>query len=238
MRLKITIDSKDKLIPFEYHGFLQAVIYKALSEPLAQLYHDKGFGDNRIYKMFVFSELIGNYKLDRKGLIFTKDSSFYISSVSAKFLNDLFIHFSEDPFIKLGNLKLKITNLEPIDEMMWNESHEYFLSTISPITCYKTDEKHFTTFFHPKSQDFEESLKNNLKRKYSILYNDKNIDNEYFEILEIDKIKSIKVKYKCRVFQAYNCVMKVKVSDKYLKLLMHTGLGAKNAAGFGMMHII
>ena len=236
MRLKITIETKDKFIPFEYHGYLQGVIYHSLDEEQGNFFHDEGFGEHRIYKMFVFSELSGYYRVVKGGLMFDETASFYISSVSSKLLNRVYEKVHEDGFIYLGQTKFKVVEAKPVKDVIYHEDHIYYLITISPIVCYKTDEKKFMTFFHPKSQDFETSLQENLQRKYLTLFDSD--DDQFFEIQEVIKYRNTKVKYKRMVYNAYNCTMKVKVSPGYLKLLMHVGLGSKNAAGFGMMRIL
>lgn len=237
MRLKVKLDATDKFVPFEYHGFLQGAIYHAMTEKQGDFFHDKGFGENRRYKMFVFSELIGKYTVSQGGLTFNDSVSFYISSVSSQMLNRLYEVFNQSDSLILGKTEFPIIEAVPVDDIHYNDSHEYTLTTISPIVTYKTDEHHFSTYFHPKSADFEASLQENLKRKYVALFNEDN-QNEYFEIKKIIKYKNVMVKYKKNIFSSYTCTMKVKVSDQYLKLLMHTGLGAKNAAGFGMMKIL
>lgn len=237
MRLKITIDAKDKLIPYEYHGFLQGVIYHALNESNGTFFHDQGFSnENRVYKLFVFSELIGKYTPTREGLIFKELASFYVSCVSSEFMNELYAYFHSVNVIALGKQYFEVISADPVEDEIYHDDHEYILQTLSPITCYKTDEKHFTTYFHAKSQDFEESLCNNLARKYLSLFDDNK--EEYFKINEVIKCKEVKVKFKKSVYVAYTCTMKVCVSDNYLKLLLHTGLGSKNAAGFGMVKIV
>lgn len=236
MRLKITIETKDKFIPFEYHGFLQGVIYHSLDEEQGNFFHDEGFGEQRIYKMFVFSELSGHYHVVKGGLMFDETATFYVSSVSSKLLNTLYKKFSQDGFIYLGHTQFKVIEVVPVEDIIYHKDHIYYLTTISPIVCYKTDEKKFMTFFHPKSQDFEISLQENLRRKYLTLFDNNN--DEFFEIRKIIKYRNTKVKYKRMVYSAYNCTMKVKASPRYLKLLMHVGLGSKNAEGFGMMRIL
>jgi len=236
MRLKITIETKDKFIPFEYHGFLQGVIYHSLDEEQGNFFHDEGFGEHRIYKMFVFSELSGHYHVVKGGLMFDETATFYVSSVSSKLLNTLYEKFSQKGFIYLGQTQFKVIEVVPVKDVIYHKDHIYYLTTISPIVCYKTDAKKFMTFFHPKSQDFELSLQENLRRKYLTLFD--NDDDQFFEIQEVIKYRNTKVKYKRMVYNAYNCTMKVKVSPGYLKLLMHVGLGSKNAAGFGMMRIL
>lgn len=236
MRLKVRVNLTNKTIPYEYHGFLQGMIYHALLEDQGTFFHDEGFElKNRIYKMFVFSDLSGKYEASRNGLKFLEPATFYISSISSEFLNQLFLYFSKTPYVRFGEQYVEVLEAVPVKDMMYSEDCIYTLQTLSPITAYKTDEKKYTTYFHPKSQDFENSLRDNLNRKYHILYD--NSDDQFFEILNIDRYKEVKVKFKKNITLAYICTMKVRVSDRYLKLLMHAGLGSKNAAGFGMMKI-
>lgn len=236
MRLKITLQTTNKFIPFEYHGFLQSTIYHALDNNTSTFFHDVGFGKNRIYKMFVFSELNGKYRLVNDGLIFKEPVSFYVSSIIPEFINQLYTYFSSTTSIILGKEIIDILDVSIIEFLTYNDSNEYIINTLSPITSYKTDKKHFTTYFHPKSEDFENSLKDNLSRKFSIFSSDNS--NEFFEIKEIIKCKEMKVKYKNSIYPAYTCKMKIHVSNNYLKLLLETGLGSKNSAGFGMVKII
>lgn len=236
MRLKVTVNITNKLIPYEYHGFLQGMIYHALLEDQGKFFHDEGFElKNRVYKMFVFSELSGKYEASREGLKFLEPATFYVSSISSDFLNQLYLYFKETPYVRFGGQYAEVVEVLPVKDIEYDAKNIYVLQTLSPILAYKTDEKSYTTYFHPRSQDFENSLRDNLNRKYSILYN--NSDDEFFEILNIERCKEVKVKFKKNVFVAYVCSMKVRVSDKYLKLLMHTGLGSKNAGGFGMVRI-
>ena len=114
MRLKITIETKDKFIPFEYHGFLQGVIYHSLDEEQGKFFHDEGFGEHRIYKMFVFSELSGHYHVVKGGLMFDETASFYISSVSSKLLNRVYQKVLNIFFANF--LAKKLQNLGFLDE--------------------------------------------------------------------------------------------------------------------------
>ena len=237
MRLKITINMTNKWIPFEYHGYLQGVIYHALEDYQARFFHDEGFSyQDRLFKMFVFSELSGRYRVENRGLVFEEPAHFYISSISSDFMNSLYLSFTNTPYISLGKLTTEILEVSPVDDVIYNDDNEYVLKTLSPIVCFKTDQKKYVTYFHPKSQDFEDGLRNNISRKYLSLF--ENNDEEFFEIKNIITCKETKVRFKKSIYPAYLVTMKVKVSDGYLKLLMHAGLGSKNAAGFGMIEII
>lgn len=235
MRLKVVLDTEGRQIPFEYHRFLQAVIYHALEEKTGDFFHDHGYGTDRIFKMFVYSELLGKYKIVNKHLVFTQPVIFYISSISSNMLNELYLYFNTHEYIFFNDIPLKILNADPVTDIIYSENQTYVLKTISPIVSYKTDDTGFTTFYCPGENEFEEALRINLKRKYVTLFK-KEID-EPFDILKIEKCKKTIVKYKKFIYQAYIMTMKVHVGDEYFKLLMHTGLGSRNSAGFGMMQI-
>ena len=238
MRLKIVIDTQSVCIPYEYHGFLQAAIYKALDESKANFYHNVGYeSHNRHYKMFVFSDLKGPYYADKKGLYFKDYAKLFVSSLDADFLNQLYIYFNYHKTIQLGNNVFEVIEAEPIlNDVKLNNDSEYWIQTLSPVTCYKTDEKKFTSYFHPKSVDFEKSARNNLEAKLLTILD--NADDEFFEIEAIQNIKLKPVKYKQMVIEAYSFKMKIHCSDNYLKLLLHCGMGSKNSAGFGMVRLL
>ncbi|MDO4467662.1 MAG: CRISPR-associated endoribonuclease Cas6 [Bacillota bacterium] len=237
MRLKLVIDTGSSCIPYEYHGFLQAAIYRALEEKKADFYHNVGYeSHNRHYKMFVFSDLKGNYYSDGKGLYFKENAKWYISSLDPDFMNQLYIYFTFQGKIQIGKEVFDLVEVTPmVDEVRLKPSQEYWVQTLSPVTCYKTDEKKYTTYFDPKSSDFENSVRTNLEGKLLTVLPD--TENEFFEILEVQRSKMRIVKYKQMNIHAYNVRMKIRCSDNYLKILMHTGMGSKNSAGFGMLKL-
>lgn len=236
MRVKIIVDTKNDIIPFEYHGFLQGAIYKSLTVS-GEFIHDHGVGEERTYKMFTFSELSGKYEVADGGIVFLQPCCFYVTSIYATVLNEVFSYYTENKKILLGKNEYEVLDVIPInDECQTNESKEYTIRTLSPITCYKTDEKRYRTYFNPKSQDFEDSLLNNLIHKAEALNED--VSDEYFSIDKVLKEKVIKIKFKNNVYTAYYCTLRITVSDYFLWLLMHTGLGSKNSAGFGMVEIL
>ena len=233
MRLKVTLDTQKQWLPFTYHRYLQGMIYHALPKDLGDFFHDEGFGQ---FKLFTFSELIGKYEVKDRGLVFTSPIEFYMTSISSDFLNQLYLFFLQNKNVTIGQVSCQVLKVEAVDDLYYRDNHIYEIKTLSPITCYKTDENHFTTYFHPKSKDFEKSIQDNLKKKYIELY--KGIGKEFFDIVEIKRFKELKVKYKNSVVIAYQCTLNVHVSDKYLSLMMHTGLGSKNSAGFGMIELL
>ena len=237
MRLMIQIDTDNETIPFEYHGFLQAAIYRGLGIEKGKFYHNEGYAlNNRFYKMFVFSELRGKYLPAERGLRFIDYPKFYISSVDSDFLNRLFQYYDEKKQIQIGKKSFDIVEIGPVEDLIYHKNHEYRIKTISPVTCYKTDEKHFVNYYHPKSMDFESSIENNLQRKSTIL--NMYTEDDYFAINSVQYAKLKKVKFKGGLIHAYDCCMDVSASDHYLKLLLHTGIGAKNSSGFGMVKVI
>lgn len=169
-------------------------------------------------------------------MIFKEDPSFYISSVDSSFLNQIYSYYLNKGFIQFGKHELEITNIGPVEDIKLHQDQEYMIQTISPITCYKTDEKKYKTYFNPKSFDFEQSILDNVRRKSEALGLDHTEDS--FSIKDVKWMKETKVKFKGNIISAYHVRMIINTSDAYLKLFMHTGMGSKNSSGFGMIKIV
>lgn len=237
MRLQIQIDAKSAVIPYEYHGFLQAALYKALNKNYANFYHDKGYGnENRLFKLFVFSEFVGRYEPTKEGIQFLNKPSFFVASVDPDFLNQIYSYYADSKKLILGKQVFEISKIGPVKDLVYNKSQEYNIRTISPVCCYKTDGKRFRTYYNPKSEDFEIGIRENLRKKALAL--DLDPSEEFFEIIKVENSRESFVKYKKNTILGYSFKARIHVSDMYWRLLLETGMGAKNSAGFGMIQRI
>lgn len=234
MELRLVIDTKQQKIPFNYHQIIQGIIYHALTPETGKQLHDEGYGEKRKFKLFVFSELKGNYNADHNGLVFLQQVQLHIASLSTQFINELYLYFKDHRTLSLNGIEVEILNMKIKDDIEYHENEEYVLKTLSPITCYKTEDNGFTNYIHPNSEEFEQALIGNLERKQALLGEQEGS----FKLLEVVKYKKRIVKYKKVSYCAYDCTLKVKVSNQLLHVLLNTGLGTKNPAGFGMVKII
>ena len=237
MKIKITFNTNNKIIPFEYKGYLQGAIYKCFDEEMGTFIHDSGVTyEDKSFKMFTYSELLGKFNVVKgRGLKFEDEATFYVTSIFKEIIDSVYEYYLQDDILVLGHNGFNIKSVELIEDY-FNEQETYTIRTLSPIITYKTDKKNYRTFFNPQSEDFETALRNNLERKYMSLYEEEP-DNEYFEVIKATNIRKQVAKYKTSVFDSFHCELEIRCSYRYLQLLVLTGAGSKNSAGFGMIEI-
>ncbi len=84
MQLVVHIGLDEPLsLPINYNHILQAVIYRSLGNmpEYATFLHDGGFArGQRQYKMFQFSQLKGEYRIENKRITFFSEVSFEVRS--------------------------------------------------------------------------------------------------------------------------------------------------------------
>ena len=92
MRLKIDLYKEDFTVPIGYNHILQGTIYNMLnSEEEGDFYHNEGYRlDEKVYKMFVFSNLFGSYSIVKKSMVFKDKFCFYISAMDDYFIERIY----------------------------------------------------------------------------------------------------------------------------------------------------
>lgn len=88
MRLKIEFTCKNLTLPIAYQSAVQGMIYSIFDkEKYGKFLHDEGYHiDNKIFKMFVFSNLFGKYTMDNKTIVYSNKTCLYIASQSEEFI--------------------------------------------------------------------------------------------------------------------------------------------------------
>ena len=73
LRLVVKMKSNKLILPLNYKSIIQGVIYNMMNrEKEGNFYHNYGYHkQEKIYKMFVFSDLYGQYKIENKKIIFS-----------------------------------------------------------------------------------------------------------------------------------------------------------------------
>jgi len=102
------------ILPIHYNHLVQAMIYKNLSEDLADFFHDRGFlFGKRQFKLFTFSRLNGHFTIDRaKGrIIYQGDLSLQISSPIERFVADIANSIVKRGSVFLGGNKLTVKEM-------------------------------------------------------------------------------------------------------------------------------
>lgn len=238
MELKITFKPPHQPISFAYQHYIQGAIYSSLNTDTATYLHNKGdWSDNRNYKMFTFSQLLGHYVVVNRMLQFDSKVTLYITSLYAEVLNEIYFCLEKQRYMQIGKVRFVIEELEAIKEVDVKPTlSSYTIKTLSPILVYTTDEKKFTTYHDPHSQVYEDIVRNNLFNKYKALYGELP-EEEVFKITDVIYSKPSIYKYKGNTFKGYNLTLKIEATHDILLIALHTGIGSKNSGGFGMIEL-
>jgi CRISPR-associated endoribonuclease Cas6 len=245
MRLKLTLNSNLEYIylPLHHNYILQSMLYKNLPKQLSDFLHDIGFFYNkRQFKLFTFSKIKSeHFILIRKNgkvvnIKYKTPIIIYLSSAIGDFTKNWGETFIKKNKIFLGRNQLYLESIEVLQNPTFKEEME--IKTLSPITVYKTfeNEKKYYRYYSPSEPEFQELIKENLRKKYEIITGEK-IPEFPIEIQPI-KTKKVLFKYKDFPIEAYEGTFKIKTNPELFKKVYDAGLGAKNSQGFGMVEVM
>ncbi|MBT1248357.1 MULTISPECIES: CRISPR-associated endoribonuclease Cas6 [unclassified Thermosipho (in: thermotogales)] len=241
MQVKITFAFKNLVLPFAYNRILQAMVLKWLGdEKYSRFIHEEGFTyGQRKYKLFTFSKLFGEFKIDRKKKLITffEMADFYIAAHDDKFIEYLANTLLRDDFSFINNQKVEIIGIEL---KKFVPKKKIKIVTKSPITVYSTEiinGKRWINYFTPFDEEFYKLIVDNLVRKYKAFYNI--LPDEMVSIKHVGKNpKEQIIVYKNTVIKAWHSIFEMKGNKKLLELAFNSGIGSKNSIGFGCIDLI
>jgi CRISPR-associated endoribonuclease Cas6 len=242
LRIKLVLEKegKDLALPVHYNQIIQGMLYRSLPRLLAKFLHDVGFfHNNRPFKLFTFSKIFAEkFNIHNSTAYFKPPISIYISSAIEEVSKSFAETVLQREKIILNRHPLTLKSIEIIPKPKFNQINK--IRTLSPITVYKTiekeDGKRFTQYIFPEDPEFSTLIKENIKKKYSIIKGTELEDFE-FEIKPINyKVKPLK--YKDYIIKAVDGEFEIKTYPEILEAVYDAGLGAKNSQGFGMIEIM
>ena len=240
MQLMIEMKFDDKLVlPIGHHHILQSMIYHNLkSYPEYSRYlHDLGYSEkNRQFKMFTFGPLRGRYQIQNKEISFTDTIKIEIRSPEPKMIRILGESVRENGVTFGSNRSIWIrTKLD--DKTV--EQDKIHIRMLSPITVRSTDPlTKKTTFYNPDDPEFSSKLNDNFTRKYKAFYGVEPTGSISIEPVRITVRDRYVTKYQGFFIFGWLGDYVLTGERKYLDFLYQTGLGEKNAQGFGMFEIM
>ncbi|NPA54438.1 MAG: CRISPR-associated endoribonuclease Cas6 [Aquificae bacterium] len=243
MRIKLVFNSGEPFInlPLHHNVTIQGMLYKSLPKFLSDFLHEIGFFYNgRRFKLFTFSKIFSErFILDteKKRIKYKTPITLYISSAVDEITKNWGEYMLKKDQIKLGKNELFLETIEVQESPELNE--EFNVRTLSPITVYRTFEngKKFYRYYKPQEEEFEELIRDNLRKKYNILTG-KNLGTFPISIEPTKKIRKVLIKYKDFPIEAYEGIFKIKTDPELFKVVYDTGLGSKNSQGFGMVEVV
>lgn len=255
MRLLIRILSpKSVFIPFDYHYQMHSAIYSLIgksSPGYSAFLHNTGFIDNnKQLKLFVFSKLnLPGAKITKSGFENVKEAFLNFSTPIPKSFEHLVLGIFSDQelILKLSGkqLEFRIENVETLPDPDF--SPEMRFTCLSPIavagnsTSYSG--KHYLDYMIPIEKDeYILGIKNNLLRKYRLVYGRDYVGNESFyfsfdPIYIVKKQGKIKknVKFKDGRIIGMEAPFTIEADPELIRIGYECGFGSENSAGFGMV---
>lgn len=229
MIVRLEFSFKNQLeIPINYNYYLQSAIYKNLDKNFSDFLHNIGFEyGKRKFKLFTFSRIFSKFSIYDKKIVFESPIHFYFASIIDEVVISLISNILNKGFISIFKRKLKFKGYK----ILKFDLNKELFKTLSPITVYKTIDKK-SVYFSPNDKVFNNSIFENLKKKFKLVYG---IDYEgefNFEFLEYKKEV---LEYKGNYIVGYSGNLKICCSNEMKNIILNCGLGSKNSLGLGMV---
>lgn len=248
MRINITLEGKQPIVlPLHYNHLLQGLIYHQLEQQLASWLHEHAYRQGkRKFTMFTFSRLQGQYHLDKRQqrFCFASPIRFQLASINNSVLTSLAERLLASQHVRLGNNTLTVQGIEIIKPPQLHDNRPTRVRTLSPITIHSTFDKpngaSFTHYYHPFEDMWSDMLLDNLRRKAAALNWQENMlgSEHYIRKHRVGERDHVVPTYKGFVINAWLGEYELKLPQGYLELALDTGLGARNAQGFGMVEVL
>lgn len=226
-------------LPVNYNHILQGVIYNAvfaIYPNYADTLHDDGghFGE-RTYKAFTFGPLLGKYHVKDKTITFTEDITWEIRSSDAMLITIL-RHYFESHGLVLQSYRKRSVEVAVTNNVI--QDSRVRIRLISPITAYSTyEDSGYTYYYTPEEYGFYELTRQNAFKRYTSIRGAA-IEELEFRPISVRRSDKVVTRYRGTIIEGWKGKYELEGSPELLDFLYQTGLGAKNAQGFGMFDVI
>jgi len=205
---------------------------------LRNFLHQEGFHlEKRKFKLFVFSRLLGKcyVEKEKKKFAFQPPIELWVASPLKRFVQELSSGILKKGIFKIGEEKLEVLQIELVEPVL--RTSGIIVEMLSPLVVYSTltrDSRSYTYYYSPFEDRFSELVKNNLRKKYEIVYGQPDNDLEFSISPERVEPNDFKVvMFKDTVIKGWLGHFNLRGSPFLLELALNCGLGSKNSEGFG-----
>lgn len=267
MRLKILLQcvSKSAVIPINYNYQFSSAIYLLLkfgSPEFSQFLHNQGYKvNNKNFKLFTFALKLWKYEIltnsNYSGSHFKLLSPHIDLIVSSPIVDTFIKNFAIETFEKqkvfiiypqyVTTFIVNEVELIP-DPRFTNDMSFRLLNPIVLSTIVYRNGKLSPYYFRINDNGLIDNLKENLLKKYKLLYNKDIAVNDFH--LEFDKeyikkkngvvSKLITIaegsKYESKI-KGIMCDFRIKTNPELIKVGYECGFGGKNSMGFGFVEV-
>lgn len=238
LRIKQKLTS-DLTLPIGYHHILQSIIYDSMrgQNHYSDFIHNEGYSYNdRQFRMFTFSLLEGKYGIRDGKIIFRDEVSFELRSPDHRLIKTIKDNIEERgiryPDKTVSDISLALSDYH-IDE------EAIIINMGSPLSVYSTDERTKQThFYSPRESRFALLVNDNFKRKYTAYTGIIPESDVIIKPVKVSSKDKYVTKYKGFYISGWKGQYELRGDKRYLDFLYQTGIGAKNAQGFGLFYVV
>lgn len=231
------------ILAYDYQYNLSKEIYHKITlfdDKYAKMLHDEGFRSKdkklKIFKLFNFALRFENKEMNSKGIRLSKDDNIeLVISGSDKVINAILQGLIIDNRINIDNMLFEVEEVKNDKYIRFNKINIY--KTITPVVESVYQDKIW--YLNPYQIEYYNALKQNLNRKYEIIYNKKYDGELKLMIEDILKIKKKTFNIKEGYVQGYAKFEILIQADKDMqKVAYYCGLGQGNSMGAGFLDYI
>ena len=231
--------STELTLPIAYHHILQSILYNNMNgqDHYSDFIHNEGYTfQDRRFRMFTFGLLEGKYSIQDGKISFRDEVSFEVRSPDHRLIKILKENM-EVKGIRYPDRTITDIKLSLRDEQV--EENHILIKMQSPLSVYSTDEKTKQTYFYtPEESRFATMVNDNFKRKYSAYTGIMPLSDVIIKPVTVSPKDKYVTNYKGFYLSGWKGKYELIGEKKYLDFLYQAGIGAKNAQGFGLFHIV
>ena len=190
----------------------------------------------RAFRHFVFGRLHGLYERVPEGLRFSQGVSLEVRNVQGRFVQLLMNSLQPGSVHRLGRNRLTVSELRLEDRHI--TADEIGIRMDSPVTVHQTLPDGSTFFPDPFDPEFGRLLAVNAARKWISLYRSDPPGGLAVIPLEVTGRDKVVTRYKDFFLTGWRGSYLLHGEPAVLDLLYQTGLGSRNAQGFGLFDTI
>ncbi len=243
MQYTIEFNCDNLQLPIHYNHIVQGFIYKNIfNDNFREFLHEKGFQlDGKRFKLFTFSQLYGDYIIDKenKVIVFHKSVKFTVSSVVDEFNQEFLNSCLSRKDLTLNNQPLEVKRISVNNNNY--RVKDAIVKTLSPITVYSTvylNGRKKTIYYFPEDSLFQKYIRDNLIKKARLIFG-KGFEDAKFEIKPIEDKTSMNILYyKQFIIKGTSGLFEIHGDEELINIALNCGIGSKNSQGLGCVKMI
>lgn len=235
MQLLLTLQCEMLRLPLAYGRLVQGMLYHGgrTEEGHSAFLHDVGYrAEGRSFRLFTFGQLTGPHSVSGREIVFWDRVELEIRSTDARFIQSLLGSFVPGRELWLGENAVTVQDCALSDRHILEE--HITIQTLSPITVYHSELDGHTLYFSPEDPRFAHGVEQNARRKWQSYHGSGEPPAFSFRVPAGEQCRKTVTTYQGIYITGWNGRFELEGAPMMLDFLYQTGLGAKNAQGFGM----